>query len=97
MCRKSPYYHFQATAFPGRESGRRIAEHVGVDEGTVRKYRRELEASSEIRKTPTRTVTRNGKTYTQDTSNFGRKPAAEARERQSSVKPLERSLASADQ
>jgi N6-adenosine-specific RNA methylase IME4/ParB-like chromosome segregation protein Spo0J len=52
-------------------SNRDIAKHVGTDHKTVGKYRRELEASGEIPQIEERTVTRDGTTYTQDTSNIG--------------------------
>jgi hypothetical protein len=52
-----------------------VAKHLGVSDKTVSKYRRELEASSEIPKIDERTVTRNGQTYTQNTANIGAKPA----------------------
>lgn len=52
-----------------------IARHVGCDDKTVAKYRREMESSSEIPKREERTVTRDGTTYTQDTSNIGGHPS----------------------
>lgn len=51
---------------------RSIARHVGCDHKTVAKYRREMEPSGEIPQIKKRTVTRNGTTYTQDTSNIGK-------------------------
>lgn len=48
-----------------------IAAHVHVDEGTIRNYRAQMEASSEIPKMGERTVTRGGQTYTQNVSNIG--------------------------
>ena len=48
-----------------------LAEHCGVDEKTVRKYRDELAAASEIPKVTTREG-KDGKTY--DTTNIGSKP-----------------------
>jgi len=56
-----------------------LAQHCGVDEGTVRKYRQN--ASSEFPKIATRQVTRGGTTYQQNTANIGqgRRQAAEAR------------------
>lgn len=52
-------------------SDREIARHVGVDHQTVANWRGKL--SGEIRQIETRTVTRNGTTYTQNTANIGRK------------------------
>jgi hypothetical protein len=51
---------------------REIAEHVGVDNKTVAKVRHEL--SEEIPQMRERTVTRGGTTYTQNTTNIGKKP-----------------------
>ena len=56
-----------------RLSNSAIARHVGVDHQTVHNWRAKLEASCEIRKIETRTATRKGKTYQQNTSNIGRK------------------------
>jgi transposase-like protein len=53
-------------------SDSQIARHVGVDQTTVTNWRQQLEASKEIPKMATRTVNRNGKTYTQNTSNIGK-------------------------
>jgi transposase-like protein len=53
------------------KSNSAIAKHVGVDEGTVRSWREKL--SSEIPKIKTRTVTRNGTTYQQNTANIGKR------------------------
>jgi ParB-like chromosome segregation protein Spo0J len=55
-------------------SDNQIAEHVGVSDKTVTKYRAELESASEIPKVTERTG-RDGKTY--DTSNIGKAKAAE--------------------
>jgi len=55
-----------------------IAKHIGVDSQTVSNWRHKLESSSEVRKidpAPVRTVTRNGTTYQQNTSNIGRSSA----------------------
>jgi site-specific DNA-methyltransferase (adenine-specific) len=60
--------------YAGQYSNVQIAQHCGVDEGTIRKYREKL--SSEIPKianTSERTVTRNGTTYTQNTANIGKR------------------------
>jgi hypothetical protein len=54
------------------KSNVQIAEHCGVDEKTVRKYRRPESASSEIPKMRPRTVTRGKSTYQQDTAKIGR-------------------------
>jgi len=65
----------QAALLPERgvtESNRAIAAHVGVDEGTVRRHRSELESSAELPQIDKRTVTRNGTTYEQDTSKIGK-------------------------
>jgi len=48
-----------------------IAEHCGVDEGTVRAWRKKLEDNEEIERSYARTVTRNGKIYSQNTTNIG--------------------------
>jgi len=48
-----------------------IAAHVHVDEGTIRNYRTQMEASSEFPKIAERTVTRGSQTYTQNTANIG--------------------------
>jgi len=64
--------------YAGRYSNVQIAQHCGVDEGTIRKYREKL--SSEIPKianTSERTVTRNGTTYTQNTANIGKRTNTE--------------------
>jgi hypothetical protein len=55
------------------KSNVQIAEHCGVDEKTVRKYRNEAIASSEIPKIETRTVTRGKSTYQQNTAKIGGK------------------------
>lgn len=52
-----------------------IAAHVGVDESTVRVWREKLTASSGIPKIDTRSVTRKGTTYQQNTANIGRRDA----------------------
>ena len=51
------------------KSDRAIARHVGCSPTTVGKYREDL--SVQIGQIEEREVTRNGKTYTQDTSNIG--------------------------
>lgn len=48
-----------------------IAEHCGVDEGTVRAWRKKLENSGEIEPNHERTVTRRGKTYSQKATHIG--------------------------
>ena len=48
-----------------------IAEHCGVDEGTIRGWRKKLEENGEIEFCQARIVTRNGKTYSQNTTNIG--------------------------
>ena len=52
-------------------SDRQIAEHVGVDQKTVLKYRAEMESSEEIPQIETRTVRRGDQEYEQDTTNVG--------------------------
>ncbi|HWQ96465.1 MAG TPA: hypothetical protein VN538_00030 [Clostridia bacterium] len=52
----------------------KIAKHVGVDHKTVLSWREKLELSREIPQIATRTVTRGGTTYQQNTANIGRKP-----------------------
>jgi uncharacterized ParB-like nuclease family protein len=59
--------HAKAPTFSNRE----IARHIGVDEGTIRYYRTQMEASAEIPQITERTVTRGGSTYTQSTSKIG--------------------------
>jgi N6-adenosine-specific RNA methylase IME4 len=54
-----------------KKSNNQIAQHIGCSDATVLKYRRELESSSQIEKMDKREVTRNGTTYTQNTSNIG--------------------------
>jgi len=49
-----------------------IANHCGVNEITVRRYRTEMEPSST--KSKMRNVTRGGTTYRQNTSNIGKNP-----------------------
>lgn len=55
-------------------SDTKLAEHVGVTDKTVAKYRDKLETSSEIPKIDTREVTRGGVTYEQKTSAIGKSP-----------------------
>jgi hypothetical protein len=52
-------------------SNREIARHCGVDHKTVGKIRQELELSGDIPQIQSRTVTRAGVTYEQDTSQIG--------------------------
>ena len=52
-------------------SDRQIAEHVGVDQKTVLKYRNEMESAEEIPKVTTRKG-KDGKTY--DTTKIGKNP-----------------------
>lgn len=59
------------------KSNREIGRHVGVDEATVRGWREKLHLSAEVPQMTTRTVTRNGKAYQQDTTRIG-KPAPDA-------------------
>lgn len=54
-------------------SDRAIAKHVGVDQKTVGTWRAKL--SEELPKIDKRTVTRNGATYEQNTSNIGKSRA----------------------
>lgn len=56
-----------------------IAAYVGVDEKTVRKYRKELEAASELPKVTER-LGKDGKVY--DTTNIGNKVQAEVAEQE---------------
>lgn len=53
------------------KSNRAIAEHVGVDDKTVAKYRAALESSSEIPKIDAREVERGGRRYVMPTANIG--------------------------
>jgi transposase-like protein len=66
---KSALLHARAASL----SNSAIARHVGVDEATVRNWRAELAASSEIPKIDTRTVSRQGSTYQQRTTQIGRR------------------------
>jgi len=53
------------------KSNVQIADHCGVDEGTVRAWRKKLEESGEIKVYNKRTVTRKGKAYSQNITNIG--------------------------
>jgi len=66
---KSALLHARAASM----SNSAIARHVGVDEATVRNWRAKLAASSEIPKIDTRTVSRQGRTYQQRTTQIGRR------------------------
>lgn len=66
---KSALLHARAASL----SNSAIARHVGVDEATVRNWRAKLAASSEIPKIDTRTVSRQGSTYQQRTTQIGRR------------------------
>ena len=62
----------RALTMKGEEcSNREIARHVGTTHPTVQGYREELESSGKINQMDEREVTRDGTTYTQDTSNIG--------------------------
>jgi len=61
-----------------KKSDREIARHLHVSDKTVGAHRARLEASAEIPQMDEREVTRNGKTYTQDTSSIGNAPAPKA-------------------
>jgi hypothetical protein len=54
------------------KSNRQIAEHCGVSEGMVRKYRAFRDGISSVTVSKIRTVTRAGKTYRLDTTRIGR-------------------------
>lgn len=54
-------------------SDSQIAKHVGVHQTTVSEWRAKLNPSQGNLKIATRTVTRKGKTYQQDTANIGRR------------------------
>ena len=69
---KSALLHARAASM----SNYAIARHVGVDEATVRNWRAKLAASSEIPKMDTRTVSRQGTTYQQRTTQIGRRRGA---------------------
>ena len=66
---KSALKHQRAANLSNRELGR----HCGVNDKTVAKYRKELEASAEIPQMDEREVTRNGKTFVQKTGRIGAK------------------------
>lgn len=71
---KSALLHSRAAEM----SNSAIARHVGVDEATVRNWRTRLAASSEIPKIDTRTVSRQGSTYQQRTTQIGLRRRAKA-------------------
>lgn len=54
----------------------KIAEHVGCSSEWVRQIREKLVSSKKLVDSPIRTVTRNGKTYKQNTANIGQKKSA---------------------
>lgn len=56
----------------GKWSNRQIAEQCNVSPATVDRIRHEAASASKRQIEPVRTVERNGKTYTVDTSNIGR-------------------------
>ena len=56
-------------------SDNQIAKHVGVNQTTVSAWRKKLDVSYGIPKIDKRTVTRNGTTYEQNTSNIGKSRA----------------------
>lgn len=60
-------------------SNRKVAEHVGVDERMVRKWREELEASAVIPQIENRTATRKGKEYTVNTAKISAANKARAK------------------
>ncbi len=53
------------------KSNCQLAEHCGVDETTVRRWREKLESDGEIATCASREVIRNGKPYKQDTTSIG--------------------------
>lgn len=53
-----------------------IAKHVGVNDKTIAAWRERIFGNSEDRLPPTRTATRNGKTYEINVSNIGKAQAA---------------------
>ncbi|MDP2620567.1 MAG: ParB/RepB/Spo0J family partition protein [Hyphomicrobiales bacterium] len=59
-------------------SDREIARHVGVNHDTVSAWRKKLSLSVGIRQIDSRTVTRKGTTYQQDTSTIGRRSRVQA-------------------
>jgi transposase-like protein len=69
---KSALLHARAASM----SNYAIARHVGVDEATVRNWRSKLAASTEIPQIDTRTVSRQGSTYQQRTTQIGRRRVA---------------------
>ena len=54
------------------KSDHAIAKHCGVDVKTVSSWRNKAASSMEIPQMDTRTVTRNGTTYQQNTANIGK-------------------------
>jgi transposase-like protein len=89
---KSALLHARAASM----SNYAIARHVGVDEATVRNWRTKLTASTEIPQIDTRTVSRQGSTYQQRTTQIGRRrrakptaPDAEPREQAHSSQNLD--------
>jgi transposase-like protein len=69
---KSALLHARAASM----SNYAIARHVGVDEATVRNWRTKLAASTEIPQIDSRTVSRQGRTYQQRTTQVGRRRGA---------------------
>jgi ParB-like chromosome segregation protein Spo0J len=69
---KSALLHARAASM----SNYAIARHVGVDEATVRNWRTKLAASTEIPQIDTRTISRQGTTYQQRTTQIGRRRVA---------------------
>lgn len=74
-----PLRKFRSQKHPkgARKSDRAIAEHCGVSDRMVNKYREKLEVSANLSQIGEREVTRNGTTYTQDTTNIGSTAEAE--------------------
>ncbi|MBI1955902.1 MAG: ParB N-terminal domain-containing protein [Acidobacteria bacterium] len=60
-------------------SDREIARHVGVDHVTVSRWREKLCLSGEIHQIDSRTVTRSGITFQQDTTGINHRPQTQAR------------------
>lgn len=71
-------------------SNTELAEHIGCNHATVSRHRKRFESSFAVQKMPERDVTRNGKTYKQDTSNIGKRRKQEGRAigKDNSLKPL---------
>jgi hypothetical protein len=67
-----------AHPYSADKSDEKIASHVGCSGEWVRRIRAEMVSSNQLEDRKTRTVTRNGTTYQQNTANIGRKRKADS-------------------